>query len=130
MEGQRAPGYSGLVRMRLLDHLDTACAAGPAVVVAPAGFGKTTLLTQYARRHDGPVAAYQAHRTEAVTDDTAVRLIEAVFAATRHGAGPVDDRTPWHTGADADTSDWSTSSRRRGDCGVSMANCGRAMPSS
>ena len=39
-----------------------------------------------------------------------------------------DAPTRWS--AAAETSDWSTNSRRRGDRWVSMANCGRAMPSS
>ncbi|GAB1644636.1 hypothetical protein KRMM14A1259_50590 [Krasilnikovia sp. MM14-A1259] len=85
----RARGHLGLARVRLFDQLDAATAAGPVLVLAPAGFGKTTLLAQYARRHPGPAAAYQADAMEVAHGDTAARLVEAVLAArrTRPGTG-------------------------------------------
>jgi DNA-binding SARP family transcriptional activator len=46
----------GLLRPRLLARLDRSRGAGLAVIVAPAGYGKTTLLAQAAHRHTGPVA--------------------------------------------------------------------------
>ncbi|BFU47466.1 BTAD domain-containing putative transcriptional regulator [Krasilnikovia sp. MM14-A1004] len=79
----RARGHLGLARVRLFDQLDAATAAGPVLVLAPAGFGKTTLLAQYARRHPGPAAAYQADAMEVAHGDTAARLVEAVLAARR-----------------------------------------------
>src|SRR5690349_10130870 len=71
---QRARGHLGLSRVRLFDQLDAATSAGPAVILAPAGFGKSTLLAQYARRHAGPAAAYQADTMEVAHGDTAARL--------------------------------------------------------
>jgi len=73
VDAHRAGGQLGLSRVRLFDQLDAAIAAGPALVLAPAGFGKTTLLAQYARRHIGPAAAYQADAMEVVHGDTATR---------------------------------------------------------
>ena len=82
MDGQDR-GYVGLVRARLFDQLDQVGTARPAIVVAPAGFGKTTLLAQYAHRHAGPVVAHHADAFDAVHGDTAVRLVEAVLTAQR-----------------------------------------------
>ncbi|MDT4992109.1 MAG: hypothetical protein QOH97_2001 [Actinoplanes sp.] len=72
----------GLARVRLFDQLDAAAAA-PALLLAPAGFGKSTLLAQYARRHPGPAAAYQADTMEITHSDTAARLIHAVQSSVR-----------------------------------------------
>jgi DNA-binding SARP family transcriptional activator len=47
---------SGLVRRRLLGELEAARIARLALVVAPAGFGKTTLLAHYAHAFEGPVS--------------------------------------------------------------------------
>ncbi|MDP9815420.1 BTAD domain-containing putative transcriptional regulator [Spirilliplanes yamanashiensis] len=71
------------MRARLFDQLDQTGTDRPALVVAPAGFGKTTLLAQYAHRHDGPVVTYHADAMDAAHGDTAVRLVEAVRAAAR-----------------------------------------------
>lgn len=95
LDRQHATGHLGLVRVRLFDQLDAAGGSGPALLVAPAGFGKTTLLAQYARRHVGPVAAYQADAMEVTHGDTAVRLIESILAAVRRArddAAPATDR--------------------------------------
>jgi len=51
----RHTGATGLVRPRLLMDLDPLRRAPLAVVVAPAGFGKTTLLAHYAHAFDGTV---------------------------------------------------------------------------
>src|SRR5262245_42778069 len=76
-----APPPEGLVRSRLIAPLDPALEAGVALVVAPAGFGKTTLLEQYARTRTGPVARYRADPADAATDRTARRITAAVRAA-------------------------------------------------
>jgi DNA-binding SARP family transcriptional activator len=75
------------VRVRVFDQLDAAGGAGPALLIAPAGFGKTTLLAQYAHRHVGPVARYQADALEVAHGETAARLVQAVRAAVRRSAG-------------------------------------------
>jgi DNA-binding SARP family transcriptional activator len=85
MDGRGVSGYVGLVRVRLFDQLDATGVVRPAMVVAPAGFGKSTLLSQYAHRHAGPVATYQADGLEVAHGDTAVRLLEAVLVAIRRG---------------------------------------------
>ena len=92
MNAHRAQGHLGLPRVRLFDQLDAATGSGPALVLAPAGFGKTTLLAQYARRHAGPAAAYQADAMEVAHGDTGVRLVEAVLSASRPlpESGPTD----------------------------------------
>jgi DNA-binding SARP family transcriptional activator len=79
----QSPSPEGLVRSRLIAHLDTALAGGVALVVAPAGFGKTTLLEQYARTHQGPVARYRADPADAATDRTARRITDAIRAALK-----------------------------------------------
>lgn len=58
------PPRSGMVqRDRLLEMLEK---SGPAVVsvVAPPGYGKTTLLSQWASRHKGPVAWVSVDATD------------------------------------------------------------------
>src|SRR5262245_50756610 len=58
-------GTRGLIRRRLLDELD-ALRSGPlALVVAPAGFGKTTLLSHYAHAFDGVVCWLSATPADA-----------------------------------------------------------------
>src|SRR5947207_3356891 len=49
------PQPESLPRQRLLDLLDRAIAEDLTLVCAPAGFGKTTLLAEWARRRDSPV---------------------------------------------------------------------------
>lgn len=55
MPTYRHTGATGLVRPRLLMDLDPLRRAPLAVLVAPAGFGKTTLLAHYAHAFDGTV---------------------------------------------------------------------------
>jgi LuxR family transcriptional regulator, maltose regulon positive regulatory protein len=50
------PDAAGVVRPRLLHALDEVLARRLAVVVAPAGWGKTTLVAQWAARQARPVA--------------------------------------------------------------------------
>jgi ATP/maltotriose-dependent transcriptional regulator MalT len=83
VDAHRVPGHQGLQRVRLFDQLDAASGSGPVLVLAPAGFGKSTLLAQYARRHIGTAAAYQADAMEVEHGDTAARLVEAVLSASR-----------------------------------------------
>ena len=71
----------GLVRPRLLAQLDAARSNGLALVIAPAGFGKTTLLDQYTQAHPGPVASYRADPADAAAGHTARRLTAAVLGA-------------------------------------------------
>ncbi|WP_203902110.1 BTAD domain-containing putative transcriptional regulator [Virgisporangium aliadipatigenens] len=67
----------GLIRPRLLARLDRSRGAGLAVIAAPAGFGKTTLLAQAAHRHTGPVAWLSI----APADAAEGRLTELIAAA-------------------------------------------------
>src|SRR5262249_53037117 len=71
----------GLVRPRLLAQLDSSRPNGLALVIAPAGFGKTTLLDQYTQLHAGPVASYRADPADAADGHTAGRLTAAVRGA-------------------------------------------------
>jgi DNA-binding SARP family transcriptional activator len=74
--------------VRLFDQLDAAAGTGSALVLAPAGFGKSTLLAQYALWHGGPAAAYQADAMEVAHGDTAARLVEAILLALHRGEKP------------------------------------------
>jgi LuxR family transcriptional regulator, maltose regulon positive regulatory protein len=51
---QPPPGFTP--RPRLVDRLNEGLARGLVLVCAPAGFGKTALLADWAHRHHGPVA--------------------------------------------------------------------------
>ncbi|WP_213450300.1 winged helix-turn-helix domain-containing protein [Rhizomonospora bruguierae] len=66
-----------LVRPRLMAALDAAAAAPLTLVVAPAGYGKTTLLAQHAHLVRGGVGWL----TVAVTDTTAAGLTDRLRAA-------------------------------------------------
>ena len=79
---ENIPDAQGLVRQRLITHLTAASATGLALVVAPAGYGKTTLLAQYASAHRGPVAWHGIDAVDAATGHAARRLTEVVLAAT------------------------------------------------
>ncbi|HKT06103.1 MAG TPA: AAA family ATPase, partial [Rugosimonospora sp.] len=70
-------GTKGLVRRRLLDEL-AALRGGPlAIVVAPAGFGKTTLLSHYAHAFDGVVCWLSATPADADPAAFAARVCDA-----------------------------------------------------
>ena len=71
-----ATAPQGLIRQRLITQLATARSAGLALVVAPAGYGKTTLLTQYAALHPGPVVWHSVDATAAAAGRTGSRLVE------------------------------------------------------
>jgi DNA-binding SARP family transcriptional activator len=77
-----APESRGLVRPRLLSQLAAARGSGLALVIAPAGFGKTTLLAQYAQTHTGPVAWYSADPTDVGAERTALAAISAALRTT------------------------------------------------
>jgi LuxR family transcriptional regulator, maltose regulon positive regulatory protein len=51
---RRRPGF--VPRPRLADRLDEGLARGLVLVCAPAGYGKTAVLADWARRSGGPVA--------------------------------------------------------------------------
>jgi DNA-binding SARP family transcriptional activator len=81
-------GTRGLVRRRLLDDLAPLRVGPLALVVAPAGFGKTTLLSHYAHAFDGSVCWLSATAADA---DPAVFTARVREAAGR--AGPAGDLT-------------------------------------
>jgi DNA-binding SARP family transcriptional activator len=70
-------GTRGLVRRRLLDELDGLKGGPLALVVAPAGFGKTTLLSHYAHGFDGLVCWLSATPADADPAAFAARLRES-----------------------------------------------------
>jgi DNA-binding SARP family transcriptional activator len=55
----REPDRAGLLRPRLLEALGSLRTSRLAIVAAPAGTGKTTLLTQFAQTWPGPVGWWQ-----------------------------------------------------------------------
>jgi LuxR family maltose regulon positive regulatory protein len=80
------PRAAAVPRDRLVDRLSEATTAALTVVVAPAGFGKTTLLAQWlARPGTGPVAWFAADPRD---DDPAVfwRYVLAALASVAPGA--------------------------------------------
>ncbi|HLL68659.1 MAG TPA: BTAD domain-containing putative transcriptional regulator [Micromonosporaceae bacterium] len=79
------PENRGLVRPRLLAQLDATRPTGLALVIAPAGFGKTTLLRQYAATHTGPVAWHSLSTDGSdrpAEPPAAERLTQAIRAAS------------------------------------------------
>ncbi|MEN3310393.1 MAG: hypothetical protein V7603_6595 [Micromonosporaceae bacterium] len=70
-------GARGLVRKRLLDELDGLRGGPLALVVAPAGFGKTTLLSHYAHAFDGVVCWLSATPVDADPAAFTARVREA-----------------------------------------------------
>jgi DNA-binding SARP family transcriptional activator len=90
------PHRTGLVRPRLIGRLDRSRAGGLALVVAPAGFGKTTLVAQYAHRHAGPVAW---HSVDAA--DAAAARTDKLLATAIHSASGPDNAQPAADARDA-----------------------------
>jgi DNA-binding SARP family transcriptional activator len=76
-EKLRPPEAAGLIRDRLTTELLAGSAAVLALVVAPAGCGKTTLLSQVAAAAPGPVAWYGV----TADDSTETRFTAHVAAA-------------------------------------------------
>ncbi len=79
------PGF--LARPRLLEHLTEATARELTLVCAPAGFGKTSLLGEWARRRPRPVAWLSL---DAADSDPARfwRYVAAALDQVRAGIGP------------------------------------------
>jgi LuxR family maltose regulon positive regulatory protein len=74
-------------RERLLSALDEALATPLTLVSAPAGFGKTTLLSAWARRHRGQVAWLSLEEL----DKSPTRFWVGLITALRRGAHAVPD---------------------------------------
>ena len=72
-------GPDRLERQRLLDLLDQSLGANFTLVAAPAGYGKTTLLAQWAKRQTLPVAWLALDET----DNDATLFLEELVAAVR-----------------------------------------------
>jgi LuxR family maltose regulon positive regulatory protein len=70
-------------RKPLLSALDGALATPLTLLSAPAGFGKTTLLATWARRHEAPVAWLSLDEL----DTSPTRFWVALIAALRRGGG-------------------------------------------
>jgi DNA-binding SARP family transcriptional activator len=75
------PRARGLVRPRLLAQLDGIWDGRLATVVAPAGSGKTTLISQYAADRGIPAAWYHAERSDGDAGRLISHLDEAVAGA-------------------------------------------------
>jgi len=76
-----------LARRRLLDRLDGIYDRRLALVVAPAGCGKTTVITQWTSATGSPVAWYRADPADSSDGRLLERLAACVMAA-------IDDSTP------------------------------------
>lgn len=79
----RIPEADGVTRPRLLRRLDRILQARIGLVVAPAGFGKTTVLAQWARQSPTDVAWY---RVDAADSDVR-SLVRGLAAAIAAGTG-------------------------------------------
>ena len=75
----RWPATHGLVRARLLDRLRAH--AQLTMIIAPAGYGKTTLLAQHASELPDPVAWLRADRLDTTPGRFVERLCRALVAA-------------------------------------------------
>jgi DNA-binding SARP family transcriptional activator len=83
----------GLVRPRLMTLIDSRPTA-PGLVVAPAGWGKTTLLAQYAAAFEGPVSWLRIEPADANPQRLAGRVDSAV-----RGEGDPRSPVPGHSDA-------------------------------
>src|SRR6266508_5172750 len=90
---QRTPGAAGLVRSRLLDTLAPLIDSPLALVVAPPGWGKTTLMAQHAHRFDGHVVWYRAAASAARPTD----VLDHLSHSLAHSSGTGVRRTPGAT---------------------------------
>jgi DNA-binding SARP family transcriptional activator len=100
----RRPTRVGLLRPRLIDALGGLRSARLAIVAAPAGTGKTTLLAQYAHGWPGAVGWWQVEPGNASVDAVVSGVWRAVgdpaqpapasldALAARLSAAPADDR--------------------------------------
>lgn len=80
-----------LLRPRLLAAFGAVGRAPLSLVVAPAGYGKTTLLAQYARSFDGPVGWLRVEPTDSTVDRLAARVAEALPRAQGTGRALIID---------------------------------------
>jgi LuxR family maltose regulon positive regulatory protein len=107
--------HSGLVRRTgLVNRLRRASSARVVSVIAPAGYGKTTLLAQWASRDDRPFAWISLERR----DNDPVALLTYIAAAL-DGIHPVDPGV-FRAAASASDTMWSTSVPRLGAALASM----------
>jgi LuxR family transcriptional regulator, maltose regulon positive regulatory protein len=107
--------HSGLVRRTgLVNRLRRASSARVVSVIAPAGYGKTTLLAQWAARDDRPFAWVSLDRR----DNDPVALLTYVAAALDR-IEPVDPGV-FRAAASASDTMWSTSVPRLGAALASM----------
>lgn len=105
----------GLVpRTGLVNRLRRASSARVVSVIAPAGYGKTTLLAQWAARDDRPFAWVSLERR----DNDPVALLTYIAAAL-DGVDPVDPGV-FRAAASASDTMWSTSVPRLGAALASM----------
>ncbi len=76
-----------VARPRLLEQLDRGLAGRLILLSAPAGFGKTTLLSEWLARESGPSAAYRkAWISLDAADNDPVRFWTFVAAAVEGGS--------------------------------------------
>src|SRR3954447_23430818 len=75
----RAPKTTSMALERLDHRLDGVFESRLALITAPAGSGKTSLLTRLAARAPGPVGWYRAEGWDAQEDDL-LRHLEATLA--------------------------------------------------
>jgi DNA-binding SARP family transcriptional activator len=94
----QAPAPTGLRRERLITPLTGSALPDVVHVVAPAGCGKTTLLSHLAEGHRGPVAW--------LTLDPALGATDVLLAHLRLALDPVLDRSAPRTGASAAEPAW------------------------
>ncbi len=84
----------GLSRERLHDRLDGVWRSGFGLIVAPAGWGKTTLVAQFAEASDTPVAWYRSRGG----DTDPARLLRHLQLAL--APSPAPGSGPWSTAGD------------------------------
>ena len=84
---------SGLVRPRLMAVLG-ARPTSPTLVVAPAGWGKTTLLAQYASGFDPPVAWLRIEAPDASPERLLMRMRSALEVVPAPAPGPPGSGEP------------------------------------
>src|SRR5215213_6422121 len=86
----RRPLVGGLSRERLLLPLTGPGSAGVAVLIAPAGCGKTTLLAQAASATAGFTGWYRAERSDA-SETALVRHLATALSASTGSVATVDE---------------------------------------
>ena len=86
---RRPPGTT-VARPRLMESLEQTLARKAALVSAPAGFGKTTLVSAWVRRQDVPTAWLSVDEE----DDDLVRFLVHLEAAVRQAHPGLDDSLP------------------------------------